>query len=86
MNISRIGSPSFGVLKKVINKSAGLYKLKIKKGTYKDTNITIYEEFFKNEADLKLYWITNKDNKFLQYRLQRINNGKIIKEINRKCE
>lgn len=86
MSINRISTPSFGILRKVINKNAGFYKLKIKKGELKKSNIVIYEEFFKNKSDLKLYWITDKDNKFLQYRLQHIDNGKIIKEINRKCE
>ena len=80
MRINKIGTPSFGVLQKVTSKGAGVSKLVISKGTFKDTNITIYKEYYRNKLDLKLYWVTDKLGKFIKSKLQHISNGRVTWE------
>ena len=72
-----------GITTSLINKSAGLYELKINKGRFKEYKLTYYREFFNKNLDLTLLWIRDLKGKFLGYRLKHINNGKVIKKIDR---
>lgn len=72
-----------GITTSIINKSAGLYELKINKGRFKGYELTYYREFLNKNLDLTLLWIRDLKGKFLGYRLKHINNGKVIKKIDR---
>lgn len=72
-----------GITTSITTKSAGLYKLKINKGSFKGYKLTYYREFFNKNLDLTLLWINDLKGKFLGYKLKHINNGKVIKKIDR---
>ena len=72
-----------GVLQSLSVNYAGFKKLKKATGKYKDYNITVYKEYFRNDVELRFTCITNSLGKFIGSRLVHIDNGRIVKKIDR---
>ena len=72
-----------GVLQSLSVNYAGFKKLKKATGKYKDYNITVYKEYFRNDVELRFTWVTNSLGKFIGSRLVHIDNGRIVKKIDR---
>ena len=72
-----------GILQSLSVNYAGFKKLKKATGKYRDYNITVYKEYFKNDVELRFTRVTNNLGKFIGSRLVHISNGRIINRIDR---
>ena len=83
MKINNLKTPTFGILRKHVVKSYPIGYLDIVEGNFKNYDITIYKEFLMGKLDLKFYLVKDKIHNIIRSRLQHIDKGKVIKQIDR---